>query len=805
MPKNTQPNPLKARSLNRLAAATAMALGLSLTLGCALHKANQAFSEGRYEEAAKAYRDLLQTDPQNVKAKIGYRRAAPLAAEHHLEKAGEAERRGQAELVNQEVRKALVLDPNNAVAQEWLARLESDIANQRASADANEDIESQKRAADSTHALQLNPRSMEGIDLNFMRKTSLKEIFSVLSKAAGVNIIPHSSFNDMQVSIDLRGLTFQRALDTLMLQNDLFYKVLDANTLMIFKSSPQNRELYENQLIKTYYLSNADVDGVRQVLTTLIPQLKVFPDKRMNAITVKAKPNELKVADRIVNQLDKAKPEVMVYLELMEVTENSLEQVGLLPVISLQDAASGAGVYRLGATLDGNLNLPNQNKGAIRISKSDLKFLFPSLALDALKNSGDAKLVASPNVRVVSGEKGEVNIGEKISTTQSSIGGLGGSTGAAGQIGGLGGSVLTGATQTQFSYEDVGVKITVEPRVHHNGDITLKVESKVTTLKAGSQQGRPDLGQREIKTQARLRDGETAVFGGLLKDEEQKSLQGIWGLSDIPVLGKLLSNTRRNRAKTDVILTIRAVTVRKPNLTSEDFREFDPDRATSQEGPFGSKKAKPAPPKALDTRTEEPRPAEKPGEKAPDKPAEKPLDKPTEQPAEPSKQPEPKTEAPEAPKPDPAKSVEAAKPGDPKKPEAPPVESPDLVMFLSPLSETIAKGEKIRLSLQVSGGKGITGGSIDVRVDPKLKVVGVSASDYLTADGGDLSRTNAPDGTLKLSFKRNGTGADSGTLVILELEGLSLGNAPVLIQGGRFLMGANPITGRWVNSLITVN
>jgi general secretion pathway protein D len=605
----------------------------------------------------------------------------------------------------------------------------------------------------------------------------------------------------MQVSIDLRGLTFQRALDTLMLQNDLFYKVLDPNTLMIFKATPQNRELYENQLIKTFYLSNAEVDGVRQVLTTLIPQLKVFPDKRMNAITVKAKPNELTVANRIVNQLDKAKPEVMVYLELMEVTESSLEQVGLLPVISLQDAASGTGVYRLGATLDGNLNLPNQNKGAIRISKSDLKFLFPSLALDALKNSGDAKLVASPNVRVISGETGEVNIGEKISTTQSSIGGLGGNTGGlAGQIGGIGSSMLAGATQTQFSYEDVGVKIKVEPRVHFNGDITLKIDSKVTTLKAGSQQGRPDLGQREIKTQARLRDGETAVFGGLLKDEEQKSLQGIWGISDIPVIGKMLSNTRRTRAKTDVILTIRAVAMRKPNLTTDDFREFDPDRATGADGPFGPKKApKPAAPKKPEPAAEpaaEPKPAETPAEtpKADLPPA--PVPAPAPDPAKPADPVKPA---------DPAKAVDAPKPADPKKPEPPAVESPDLVMFISPLSEAIGKGEKIRLNLQVSGGKGITGGSIDLRVDPKLKVISVAASDYLTADGGELKTTNAPDGTMKLSFKRNGTGSDSGTLVSLELEGLTPGNAPVLIQGGRFLVGANPITGRWVNSLITVN
>jgi type II secretory pathway component GspD/PulD (secretin) len=163
----------------------------------------------------------------------------------------------------------------------------------------------------------------------------------------------------------------------------------------------------------------------------------------------------LSIANRIVTQLDKAKPEVMVYLELLEVTESSLEQVGLLPVLGPSDTS---GVFRLGATLD-NTGAPNTNKGAIRISKADVRFLFPSLALDALKSSGDAKLVASPNIRVLSGEAGEINIGEKISTTQSSIGlPSTGTTGSSASINsalsGLGGM---GYGSTQFNYEDVGV------------------------------------------------------------------------------------------------------------------------------------------------------------------------------------------------------------------------------------------------------------------------------------------------------------------------------------------------------------
>ena len=321
-------------SSRRFLLVTAM---LALGLGCALHKANQAYDDGRYDDAVVAYRHVLQSDPSNVKARIGIRRASTQAAEAHLALAREAEHRGLDSKVESEVRKALVLDPDNQIAQDWLIRIRDKAAKAKEEADAVDNLELMKARADAENPLQLNPRSLEGIDLNFSRRTSLREIFGTLSRATGVNIILHSSFQDASVSIDLRGLPFQKVLDTLMLQNDLFYKVIDRNTIMVFKATPQNREAYENQILKTYYLSNAEPDPIRSILTTLNPQLRVFTDKRINAIIVKAKPNELAIVDQVIRSLDKPKAEVMVYLELMEVTENSLEQVGLLPVINATD------------------------------------------------------------------------------------------------------------------------------------------------------------------------------------------------------------------------------------------------------------------------------------------------------------------------------------------------------------------------------------------------------------------------------------------------------------------------------------
>jgi general secretion pathway protein D len=758
------------------------AAALLLALGCSLHRANKAFDEGRYDDAVAEYRTVLRNDPTNTKARIGIKRAAQRASEGHLSLARHAEGRGFTDTVLSEVRKALVLDPDNQIAQDWLIKLEQKAAQDRAEAEAADDLDLLKIKADAVNAIQLNPRSIEGIDLNFSRKTSLREILATLSKASGVNIIPHTSFQDQSISIDLRGLPFQRVLDTLLLQNDLFYKVIDTNTIMVFKATPQNRDLYENQILKTYYLSFADPEQVRTTLGAINNLIKVFPDKRLNALIVKAKPLELVLIDQVIRTLDKPKAEVMVYLELMEVTENSLEQVGLLPVINATDTS---GTYRLGATTVNNTSGMNTNSGFTGIKTADIRVLFPNLALDFLKSNGDARLVASPNVRVVSGESGEVNIGEKISTTQSQLSlpttATAGTTSAASLLGGVG--------QTSYSYEDVGVKIKVEPRVHHNGEITLKIESLVTTLKSGSTPGRPDLGKREIKTSARLHDGETAIFGGLLKDEEQKSLQGIWGLADIPLIGRLLGNTYNSKAKTDVLLTIRAVLVRKPVLSEQDLAPFNPEDANARTGPFAPKPTKaPQPAKTAPAGNTAVIPS----------------------PSQPVSQTNPAatvgngTAVPMTPTVPPSDAIQEKKPG--TAPEVAPVTptASDLVFFMSPVAAEIKVGERVRINLTVSGGKGLSSGTLELRLPPKLRLLSVTPGDFVTAESGSIEQFPGKDGVLKLIFIRNAAGSDSGPFATLELEGLAAGNAPVLIQSGQFLVGTAPISGRWSNALVMV-
>ena len=780
---------------------SALAICVLLTLGCgSLRRAETLYDQGRYTEALGEYREALRKDPKNVKAKIGYMRTAPLAAEEHLKKARAAQKAGRDEIERVEVGAAVVLDPSNQVAVDWMSRIEEQANRKRERAERDESIDAQRLRGEDKSALPINPRSLEGLDLNFSRKTSLKEIFQQLSKNSGVNIIMHSSASaqDLSVSVDLRGLTFQRILDTLMLQSDLFYKTITPNTIMVFKKTPQNLTEFENKLIKTFYLSNADTETVRQTLSSIMPQLRVFADKRLNALTIMAKPTDLVIAKRVVNQLDKAKAEVMIYLELLEVTQTSAETVGLLPVVSATDTT---GTYRMGATLNGGGSGLNTNTGALRISKSNVQFMFPSLALDMLKTNGDSKLLASPNVRVVSGEQGEINIGDKISTTQSSLGtGVSSSSTssstASAVTSALGGTALA---QTQYGYEDVGVNIKVKPRVHYNGDITLELDSDIKTEIPGSVAGRPNLSQRKIKTIARLRDGETAVFGGLLKEEEQKSLQGIWGITDIPVLGTLLGNHNNSDTKKDVILTIRAVIVRNADLREDDFEAFDPDQ---------SQEAKPF----------EPPPA-KPGAQAEAKPGPQAEAKP--KPAAPEASATPKPASPDAAKPAadtaaPASDKPAADAAKPADPAAPAKDDPakdaaagkdassDLVFFMSPMAGTAAKGQAVQITLYASGAEGLTGGTMELLLDSKVKLIGINAGDFLTSDGGSLTQAPGDSGVILINFKRRTGAGDSGVLATLDLETVDTGKSSVLIQGGHYQLGKNPISARVVNAMITV-
>lgn len=772
---------------------------LAASTGCTLYRANKAFDEAKYEEAARAYSRIIQQNPSNVKAKMGYRRSATLAAEMHLLKARDAEREDNLDLVQDEVLKALRFDPNNTYALEWLAAIEE--AKNELIENPGEDLQSIRERVENESVIKLI--TTEPI-LKQLKLTNqpIKTVFETLEKHFGIIFIFHATFDasagNQQITFKSEDMPLERILDTLAIQNDLFYRYIDYKTVMVFKggaNAGQRAEL-ENQVWKPIFLDNAKPGDLNTTLRTLLGQglaarIQLTPDNRLNAIVVRGRPSDVRLVTRMVQLLDKAKAEVMVYIELLEVTENSMEQFGLLPVMAI----GGEGLYKIGATLD-NSGGPNINRGGIRISKSDIRYLFPSLQLDALKTSGEAKMAATQSMRVLSDASADFNFGDKVSRLTGSPGGNQNQQGN--QYNPYGGNLPLG---NNYSDVEVGVKATITPRVHHNGEITLDIKAEVSTLKpGGNDPDRPDIGQRRLQTEVRAQNGETIIFGGLLREDEVRSKKGVWGIHDIPIVGKLLGNNTKQVSRANVLLTIRPVIVRRPDLRESDFRAFDPDFTVLMEEIEAAEKAKKLAEMHEKTRLEaeaeavlaaaqanavdhdpqtDPLPGANPGQRDRTEPT-----------------------SPAANQPLTIDSIiteaEAV-----SKSDSQPIAS-ELVLFLTPITSQISMGDNHQMNLMVSGGRGVTSGEIVFRIDHKLKLKGVSAADFVIAGGGTLTFEPQEDGLVTVKFQRQTGTTASGIMLRMELEAIEKGNAPIYIDSYKCYIGENAISAQISSALIEI-
>ena len=772
---------------------TALAAILAVSTGCNLYRANKAFDEGKYEEAAHSYSRLVQQNPSNVKAKMGYKRSAVLAAEGYLLQAKEAEKRGHSEVVQENIIRALRFDPQNSVALDWLAAIEEAKFRDESLKTLDEDLRAIRNRVESEPIIKLDPKEPT-LNEFVMNNQPLKQVFKVLEKHFDITFLFHNQFSqgaDAPIQFSAKSMSLERILDTLALQNDLYYRYIDTKTVMVFKggANAAQRAEFENQQYKTIYLDNAKPQDIATTLQRLLGQsqrIQLTPDNRLNAIIVKGRPNDVKLVTRMARQLDKAKAEVMVYVELLEVTESSMEQVGLMPVLS----PGGEGIYKIGATID-NSGGPNINKGAIRISKEDIRFLFPSIQLDALKTSGEAKMAARQNMRIASDASATFNFGDKIFVVTGTPTTSSASSALSQQLQGYGYNNLPYGNN--YQQQDVGVKIQITPRVHHNDDITLDLKSEVTSLKASANADRPDIGQRKLDTEVRMQNGETIIFGGLLREDEQKSKKGIWGLADIPLIGKLVSNNRKDISKTDVLLTVRCVIVRKPDLREEDFRPFDPDFTALQEELEAELRAN----RLLEARqnAERERANAAAAESTPPSPAQPPASIQTEE-----TQTNISGAATQQQTTDATRSTEVATEN---KAEKRPAES-DLFLFLSPITSQISTGERRQINMMVSGGRGVTSGEFVFRIDPKLKLHGVTGADFLINEGGNIISGPIVDGLITVSFQRKTAASGSGTLLTLDLEATEKGNAAIMVDAYKCFMSGNPITAQIQNALIEI-
>jgi general secretion pathway protein D len=541
------------------AAAIVVLMALGLTAGCAttsaLRQARQAEQAGDYDLAVAEYEKAVRANPGDREARLLLNRARSRAAEHHFIQGRRYAGAGRYEEALVEYQLAAELNPTSAEVQDELkavrARLRARLAVTR---EGRTELETLIESARNAPPLgQELPGDLTLPDSLVFREASSRDIFTALARFSSVNVVFDPAFRDASLSIDLRNTSFEDALTSLTQSTRTFYRVTAPRTITVIPDTPSKRREYEEEIIRTFYLSNADLKETLDLLRIVVDNRRLSPITATNAITIKDTPERIEAAANVIAAIDKARAEVVIDVELLEVDRTRLREYGLQVASPGSEGIAGiADANREGLTL----------RDLRAINQSDI-FLanLPALYYRLLKTDAATRTLANPQLRTSDGISSQARFGERIPVPVTTFAPI--ATGGVNQ-----------QPITSFTYDNIGVNIDITPRTHHNDDVTLALKVEVSSLSGTGFGGLPTFGNRSISTTIRLKDGETNLLAGLIRDDERRVLSGVPGLSDLPIVGRLFANNRREIQETDIVLMLTPRIVRVLELTEADLRAF---------------------------------------------------------------------------------------------------------------------------------------------------------------------------------------------------------------------------------------
>jgi general secretion pathway protein D len=500
----------------------------------------QAEVNKSWDEAISYYEQAIAENPKEYVYKLSLTRVKLSASLAHLQEARKLFTEEKKDEALKEYEKALSYDPSNRAIAEEMRRSFQEPAPKE---------EPKRKRFEYPVKLKV---SKDKIELKFT-EASLRSIFQALGKHAQVNIIFDELFKDMPLSIDISGKEFEEAVSYLCLASKNFYRIVDGKTIIIVPDQPVKRIQYEQNAIEVFYLSNINAQDIfaalQQMLRTQYRAPNIFVDKNLNTVTVRDTPTNLELAADLIRKWDKPKAELVIDLEIMEVSRQKLRQIGLdiEKAVGFKYAGPGA------AEDKGWYNLGEISLG----TASSYQISLPTAFLRFLESDADTKVLAQPRLRGLGDEEINTMVGQKVPIPQTTFSPI-----AAGGV--------SQQPITSFTYQDVGLTIKIKPKIHLEKEITLDIEVEITSLAGTGFADIPIIATRKVKNTIRLKDGETNLLAGLLRDEERKSLSGIAGLKSIPILGSLFGYTNQTIDKSELVLTITPYIIRSIPRTTED-------------------------------------------------------------------------------------------------------------------------------------------------------------------------------------------------------------------------------------------
>jgi general secretion pathway protein D len=548
-------NPL-ARPLRCVAVALVAVALSSCASSSTLKRARNAEMTQNYDLAVAEFTKLLRDDPNNREAKQGLERAKLRAAGDHVTAARRLANTGKLEEALVEYQIAAELNPSDPDIFRELQNTRTQLRAKVAVADNGktrlESLIAQSLAAP-LPGLDLPPDAKLP-DAIVFRDASARDVYSAIGKFTNLSVAFDPTFRDQPVSIDLRGQSLEDALNSLSLTTRNFWRVTAPRTVSIVPDTAAKRREYEEEIVRTFYLSNADLKETLDMLRIVVDARRLSSITATNAITIKDTPERIAAAGKIIAAIDKARPEVIIDVELLEVNRTHLQEYGL------QIASPGS------PGLDGQAVINRENGVSLKelssLTSADVLLTnLPSLYYRLLKNDAATRILANPQLRTTEGVPAQARFGERVPVPVTTFS-----------------PIAAGGVQTQpitsFNYEPIGVNIDITPRMHHDDAVSLALKVDLSSISGKGFGDLPTFGSRQINTVIRLKDGETNMLAGLIRDEERTSLATIPGLGDIPVIGRLFAYNHKETQETDIILTLTPRIIRVLNLTAEDLQPF---------------------------------------------------------------------------------------------------------------------------------------------------------------------------------------------------------------------------------------
>ncbi len=702
-----------------------LALLLTVTLPAAADRAKSLYNKGRnaearqnFEQAYEFYKQAYDLKPQDLRYRASYVRLRTQAAAAHVHRGIQLRENGNLDAALAEFQHAVDTDPSMDVAQQELRRTRDMIQKAQPKTPPGQSLsELGEISATAQGPPQLKPIANTPITLRATEDS--KTIYTTIGKIAGINVLFDPDYVSRRITIDLNNVSLYDALEILQLESKTFWRAVTPNTIFVASDTKTKRQELEENVVKTFYLSNAytttDVQDTINTIRTLTDITRLVPLQSQSAIVVRGTPDAVALAEKIINDVDHARPEVLIDVAVMQVSRDKIRNLGIGPPtsgsVTLQNNVT---TTTTPTTTNGTPTTPTTttstnpqitlNKLA-NLTSNDFQVSIPSASVQFLMSDSNTKIIQNPQVRALNGTKATLKIGDRVPVATGSF------------QPGIGGVGINPLVNTQFQYIDVGVNIDITPTVHMDHSVSLKIVMEVSSVTSHVNIGgidQPVIGQRRSEAEIRLKEGEVNLMGGMLEDTNLNSVSGWPFISKVPILKYLFSQEDVEHRSNEIVFAMTPHIVRGHDISDLNLRPIDVGTANAIE-------LRRAPPAAVPPTTPPPTATAPPAvNKAPAQPA--------------------------------AGPQGANQPPAGSNPSAP------AILSFEPAQISQAAGTTFPVNISIANASNVYAVPVEISYDPKtLQLLNVSNGQFLQKDGQAVSLVHREDeakGTILVNATR---------------------------------------------------